>query len=142
VEKNIKMKTYFISGHGSTTFEEWFLSYKPLIDNALKLDSSFILSDFRGTDILTMEYLKNKTPKVIITHCFENPQYQVDIVGLLSKNWTYIGNFQSEVERDIFMTENSDEDIAWVREGREKSGTAKNIKRRLAFQKLNIEKPE
>jgi hypothetical protein len=124
------MKTYFISGHGNTTFEEWELHYKPLIDKALSNDSCFILGEFRGVDIISMEYLKNKTPKVTITHCFENPRYKVDAIDLPSKFWTYIGNFQSDLERDTFMTENSDEDIAWIREGREKSGTAKNIKRR------------
>ena len=124
------MKTYFISGHGNLTFEEWLVFYKPLIDKALESESNFILGEFRGTDTLTMEYLKNKTTKVTVTHCFENPRYKVDTIGLASKKWIYIGNFQNDLERDTFMTENSDEDIAWVREGRERSGTAKNINRR------------
>ena len=38
--------------------------------------------------------------------------------------------FQSDEERDIAMTYNSDRDIAWVRKGREKSGTQKNLDRR------------
>jgi hypothetical protein len=124
------MKTYFISGHGNTSFEEWELHYKSLIDKALANDSNFILGEFRGVDIISMEYLKNKTSKVTVTHCFENPRHKVDVIDLPSKYWTYVGNFQSDLERDTFMTENSDEDIAWIREGRERSGTAKNIKRR------------
>lgn len=124
------MKKSFISGHGSTSFEEWFLHYKPLIDKALFENSEFILGDFRGTDVLTMEYLKDKTVNVTICHCFKKARYQVDTVGLFSADWQYVGGFQSDEERDAFMTQNSNDDIAWVRSGKEESGTAKNLKRR------------
>lgn len=122
---------YFISGHGNITFEEWFAHYKPFIDEAISKNGQFILGDFRGTDTLSAEYLKNKTPQVKIVHCFQKPRYKVDIVNLPSKHWEYIGGFENDTERDTFMTQNSDFDIAWVREGKENSGTAKNIKRRM-----------
>ena len=41
-----------------------------------------------------------------------------------------IGGFASDTEHDARMTADSDQDIAWVRPGREKSGTQKNIDRR------------
>lgn len=41
-----------------------------------------------------------------------------------------VGGFESDRVRDEAMTAASDADIAWVRPGREKSGTAKNLKRR------------
>lgn len=126
----MKKICYFISGHGNITFEEWLEYYKPLIDKALKENACFIIGDFRGADTLSMEYLKDKTALVTITHCFENPRYKVDVSGLLSNEWKYVGGFMNDTERDAFMTENSDTDIAWIRAGREKSGTAKNIKRR------------
>lgn len=54
-------------------------------------------------------------------------------------NWTYIkefleikfiGGFKSDIERDSAMTENSDYDIAFIKDNRWNSGTAQNIKRR------------
>lgn len=121
---------YFISGHGNITFEEWLINYKPFIDAALKQNSQFILGDFRGTDTLSAEYLKDKTPHVKIIHCFQRPRYKVDTVNLASKYWEYIGGFENDTERDAYMTQNSDYDIAWIRKGKENSGTAKNIQRR------------
>lgn len=126
----MKRLCYFISGHGNITFEEWLNQYKPSIDQALAEEASFIIGDFRGTDTLSMEYLKDKTASVTITHCFSNPRYKADTGGLLSNEWKYVGGFANDTERDTFMTENSDADIAWIRLGREKSGTAKNLKRR------------
>jgi len=40
------------------------------------------------------------------------------------------GGYTSDNSRDKAMTTESNADIAWVRPGREKSGTAKNLKRR------------
>lgn len=127
-------KTYFISGHGNITFEEWIQYYKPNIDKALHENAHFILGDFRGTDVLTMEYLKDKTKNVTVTHCFKKPRYKPDMFELSSFFWEFKGGFQSDEERDIYMTANSQEDIAWIREGKENSGTAKNIKRRNNIQ--------
>jgi hypothetical protein len=41
-----------------------------------------------------------------------------------------IGGFESDEARDAQMTLDSDLDIAWVRPGRKKSGTQKNLDRR------------
>jgi len=41
-----------------------------------------------------------------------------------------MGGFTTDDERDAAMTMASDADIAWVRPGRKKSGTAKNLARR------------
>ena len=41
-----------------------------------------------------------------------------------------VGGFESDGERDARKTADSDEDLAWVRPGREKSGTQKNLERR------------
>jgi hypothetical protein len=40
------------------------------------------------------------------------------------------GNFKSDEDRDMTMTVASTKDIAWVRKGRESSGTSKNLARR------------
>jgi hypothetical protein len=123
-------KIYFISGHGDLTFEEFLEHYKPKIDEALVEDASFIMGDFRGADVLAQEYLKNKTGQVIIYHCFSKPRYLVDTIGLRSKEWRYMSGFDSDSTRDAKMTEYSTHDIAWVRPGKEKSGTQKNLNRR------------
>lgn len=123
-------KIYFISGHGNVSFEEWLEYYKPQIDNALLENAKFIISDFRGADVISMEYLKNKTKQVTVYHCFEKPRYKVDVVDLQSKDWEYIGGYSSDSERDKDMTNCSTDDILWIKAGKEKSGTAKNLKRR------------
>lgn len=127
---NNQNKTVFISGHGNLTFEEWLEHYKPLIDKCLLLNYHFILGDFRGTDVLSIEYLKNKTSNVTICHCFKKARYNVDIINLQSANWKYVGGFKTDEERDSYMTSNSDEDIAWIRYDKINSCTAKNIERR------------
>lgn len=124
-------KIVFISGHGSLTFEEFIRHYQPAIDFYLVEGASFVIGDFRGADVLAQEYLKNKTGKVTIFHCFDKPRYRVDTYSLESKNWKYRSGFRSDDERDEAMTESSSHDLAWVREGREDSGTARNIRRRF-----------
>lgn len=130
------MKTYFISGHGNLTFEEWYEHYKPLIDNALQENANFVLGNFRGADVLCQEYLKNKTERVTVYHCFDKPRYKVDVIDLPARQWRYIGGFGSDTQRDEQMTNDSHADIAWVRLGKEKSGTAKNLHRRKQSTKV------
>ncbi len=52
-------------------------------------------------------------------------------MGFLTK-----GGFKSDNARGAKMTADSNKDIAWVRTGREKLGTQRNIKRR--FNQHNI----
>ena len=113
---------YFISGHLSLTQSEFDTHYKPLIDKALSCSHSFVVGDARGADTLAQKYLFGKTDKVVVYHMFEAPRYNA---GFPTE-----GGFQSDEERDIAMTGNSDNDIAWVRKGREESGTQKNLDRR------------
>ena len=124
------MNTYFISGHGNISLQEFIDNYIPQIDHAIKEKSHFILGDFRGTDTLAMEYLKDKTSYVTIYHCFKKPRYIPDKFDTFVDNWKIIGGFQSDDERDIAMTNNATHDIALIKVGRENSGTAKNILRR------------
>jgi len=53
--------------------------------------------------------------------------------GFLTKS-----GFKNDRERDIAMTQASTKDIAWVRKGREKSGTQDNINRRNELTKAII----
>ena len=113
---------HFISGHLSLTQEEFSVHYQPSIDKALSHKHSFVVGDAKGADTLAQDYLYGKTDKVTVYHMFESPRYNV--------GFTTTGGFLTDEERDSYMTDNSDSDIAWVREGREKSGTQKNLDRR------------
>ena len=124
----------FISGHLDLTEMEFNQNYRVReahalgayrIDNALKNNQGFVVGDARGTDTLAQQYLLGKTDAVVVYHMFESPRNNA---GFPTR-----GGFQSDAERDKKMTQDSHQDIAWVRPGREKSGTQKNLDRRGKF---------
>ena len=124
------MKTYFISGHLSLTPKEFEQHYKPLIFDAIRDGASFVVGDARGADHMGQQFLKriimdNMLVDVDVTvfHMFEAPRHNAG-------PFPTQGGFQTDEERDAAMTAASDTDIAWVRPGRESSGTAKNLARR------------
>ena len=113
---------YFISGHLDLTDEEFSEHYQPLIDNVLTDEASFVVGDARGADTKSQSYLHGKTDKVTVYHMFESPRN--------NKGFNTKGGFTSDSSRDKQMTLDSTHDIAWIRPGRENSGTARNLKRR------------
>lgn len=113
---------YFVSGHLDLTQDEFNDHYKPILNAALDERASFVVGDARGTDVMAQRYLALNRAKVTVFHMFDSPRNNV---GFPTR-----GGFQSDKERDAAMTAASDRDIAWARPGREKSGTAKNLKRR------------
>ena len=119
------MTTYFISGHGDLTHEEFTEHYVPEIDEAIEEGANFVLGDFEGADTMAARYLHSKglRHKVRLYHMFSRPRH---FVG----SFPTVGGFTTDELRDAAMTEVSDEDIAWLREGKEESGTAKNLARR------------
>ncbi len=76
-----------------------------------------------GADLLAQQYLFDKTDAVVVYHMFTSPRNNV---GFSTR-----GGFKSDVERDAQMTHDSHQDIAWVRLGREQSGTQANLDRRF-----------
>jgi hypothetical protein len=114
----------FISGHLDLTREEFEAHYRPLIDAALSLGETFIIGDARGADALAQGYLHEKRASVVVYHMFDSPRNNA--------GFPVVGGFKSDSERDRRMTQDSDQDIAWVRRGREKSGTQANLNRRGA----------
>jgi hypothetical protein len=120
------MKTAFISGHLDLTEEEFNEHYKPAIDFAIFFGTNFVVGDANGADKMAQEYIKsignNVWELVTVFHMFEKPRNNC---GFKTR-----GGYKTDDLRDNAMTVNSDYDIAWVRPGREKSGTAKNLKRR------------
>jgi hypothetical protein len=123
-----KSITTYVSGHLDITPDEFDVHYRPAIDEALARGDSFVVGDARGTDSMTQNYLLGKTTAVVVYHMFTNPRNNL--------GFKTIGGFKSDVERDAQMTEDSDQDIAWVRPGRKKSGTQKNINRRAQSRAL------
>jgi hypothetical protein len=114
--------TNFVSGHLDLTPAEFDAHYRPALDEALARGDSFVVGDARGTDTMTQNYLLGKTTAVVVYHMITSPRNNV--------GFGTIAGFTSDEERDTQMTADSDQDIAWVRPGRKKSGTQKNIDRR------------
>jgi hypothetical protein len=112
----------FVSGHLDLTPEEFDAYYRPAIDEAMARGESFIVGDARGADAMTQNYLLGKTAAVVVYHMFTSPRNNA--------GFPMIGGFESDEDRDIQLTADSDRDIAWVRPGRKRSGTQKNLDRR------------
>lgn len=135
------VKTYFISGHLDLSEEDFRLHYVPKIDNAIEEGANFIIGDAFGADLMAQLYLKENniaTDKVTICHMYKKPKNKNP------SNYPTIGGFKNHDEKDSYMTEHSDEDIAYVRSIEEQkrlygdkyryriSGTEKNIIRRYS----------
>jgi len=118
------MKTHFISGHGDVSANEFWEHYVPDIDRAIKNGDSFVIGDFQGADLKAQVYLHFRgITNVTVYHMFVSPRYNAG-------GFPVVGGFTTDEERDAAMTNASDVDIAWIRKGKEKSGTQKNIDRR------------
>ena len=124
------MKTVFISGPLDLTEEEFREHYMPAILNAWCYLASFVVGDARGADAMAQIYLRSLADSdsdnvgglIVVYHMFAKPRHNM---GFMT-----VAGFQTDEERDAAMTATSDRDIAWVRPGRDKSGTAKNLARR------------
>lgn len=117
------VKVYFISGHLDLTLDEWTYHYLPALNTAREEGARFVVGDARGTDLFAQHWLKQRGCEVTVFHMFTEPRNNVG--GFPTQ-----GGYTSDDERDAAMTAASDADIAWVRPGRERSGTAKNQARR------------
>lgn len=120
------MTTYFISGHLDLTMDEFREHYVPRIIAALANDpaAAFVVGDARGCDLMAQLHLREaRALRVQVFHMFTKPRNNVG-------GYPTVGGFVTDFARDVAMTAASDEDIAWVRPGREKSGTAANLARR------------
>jgi len=117
---------YFVSGHLDLTPEEYIKHYVPQILSALANGATFVVGDATGCDERTQRLFKDAglLDRLTVYHMKEQPRVYVGEPARL------LGGFRSDNDRDSAMTKASTGDIAWVREGREKSGTARNLARR------------
>jgi hypothetical protein len=113
----------FISGHLDLSEEEFAAHYQARIDEASARGCSFIVGDARGADLLFQRYAAQQGLRTTVFHMLETPRHNAG-------NFACAGGFTSDKTRDEAMTAASTFDIAWVRPGRESSGTAKNLTRR------------
>lgn len=121
-------KTAFVSGHLDLTEEEFDLHYKPKIQKALEDGDSFVVGDARGADQMAQNLIyctlgQDELYRLVVYHAFYSPRNCP--LGVET-----VHGFSSQNAKDKAMTENSDYDIAWVREGKQKSGTQRNLDRR------------
>lgn len=115
---------YFISGHIDLSKEEFSTHYTPLIDKVCQDPSAtFVVGDCYGADDYAQIYLHSKNRFFVVYHKGDRPRCN-------KTNAYAIGGFLSHTSKDQAMTEASDLDIAWVRPGKEESGTARNLYRR------------
>jgi hypothetical protein len=113
----------FVSGHLDLTEEEFARHYAPKISEAVARGCRFVVGDARGADLLFQQHARAQGLEVTVFHMFAGPRNNVG-------SFQAVGGFTSDAERDQAMTAASGFDVAWVRPGRERSGTAKNLARR------------
>lgn len=123
------MTTVFISGHGDLSLEEFEQHYAPAIDKAITEGCSFVVGDYRGADTFAQIYLFRMAneghlsmDKVRVYHAGKFPRNNY--------GFKTMGGYPNQTQKDAAMTRASDRDIAWVRKGRENSGTGRNLERR------------
>ena len=125
--------TFFISGHLDFTEDEFRQHYVPEIDKALAQRPQvwFVVGDARGADTMAIAYLKERDANIVVFHMLKEPRTKA--MGIAVS-----GGYTSDAARDAAMTAASTHDICWIRPGREKSGTAKNLTRRSTIVEVSI----
>lgn len=117
------MPTAMISGHLDLTASEFKTHYQGAIDNAIMQGCAFVVGDAPGADRMAQQHLEGKGVSVTVYHMFTSPRYNVG-------RFPTRGGYKTNTAKDAAMTEESDFDLAWVRPGKETSGTARNLIRR------------
>lgn len=133
---------YFISGHRNITDDEFINNYIKKFNqiemmyqyqkSMNKIDDIdmplYVVGDYEGVDIMSQNYLvdnlKVDPKRITVYHMFDKPR------NYNSKITNFKGGFNYDEERDAAMTNDSTEDIAFVRDHLQLSGTAMNILRR------------
>lgn len=136
------MKRIFIFGNGNISFNSFIQYYaQPLSDVLTESEVSIIVCDFRGVDTLIMELLKTETEKVSIYHIGERSRYKPDTFKTKANNWQFVGNFNSDKERDDKAIEDCTHFLAidFNSDSKRQSGTSKNIDKCLKLGKIRIQ---
>ena len=123
-------RVYFISGHRDITQEEFDKYYLEIFDKVAEdASATFVVADYQGVDFMAQQALAEMVnpDRVTVYHMFEKPRH------LASDKFHLKGGYKDDIDRDSAMTRESTDDIAWIRKGKETSGTAQNILRRYTM---------
>ena len=136
----------FISGHRNITEEEFRTNYIHQINTYLNWASTSSLLDYKhltfyigdciGCDTMAINYItnyiiENHLDNVDIKLCMLTETFDGQNTTIYNNNFIdIVKQFNTHEERDCYMTENTTNDILWVREGKWASGTAQNFVRR------------
>jgi len=132
----------FVFGNGNICFNDFNKLYINSIKSIIKKEETlhFILCDFKGTDTLMMEFLKCISANVTIYHIGNKPRYIPDKFKTNVGEWTFIGGFNSDKERDNTAIDNCTHFLAYDfnSNATRKSGTRKNIEICLSKNKIFV----
>jgi len=130
--------TVFICGNGNISFDAFAHDYLDKIKHAANSGMSFVLCDFRGADILSMEVLKTLSANVTICHVGSRPRYTPDKYKTFVSKWKFIGGFLGDADRDDYAANLAKYIIAadYNSDENRKSGTRTNIEKFLSSEKL------
>ena len=120
---------YFISGHRDLSYEDFEKIYVPVLQKVIQEDlgAKFVVAECSGVDTMVQDWLALNfrfLERVTVFHMFQEPRH------FASPRFNKKGGYDSDISRDAAMTEESDFDIAFVKDNRWTSGTAQNIMRR------------
>ena len=134
------MKKIYVFGNGNLSLENFHQLYIKTLHKIDISECEFLIGDFRGTDTLMMEFLKDKTSKVTVLHVGKKPRYFADTFNTSAGDWKKVGGFHTDGERDQYGIEMCTHFLATDFNSDEKriSGTQKNIERCLALQKIRL----
>jgi hypothetical protein len=90
----------YVFGNGNLSFAAFCEHYVPSLEQAVAADARFIVCEFRGADVLTLEWLKTRTGSVEVLHVGEAPRYLPDRYRTKVSAWTVTGGFASDEARD------------------------------------------
>lgn len=136
---NGSAKVAFISGHRDITQEEFQKNYVPEIVSHAISSGWFVVGDCSGCDKMAAELIRDLAqtlPNAIhltIFHMFDTPRFELELNHARNPESSidYMGYYKTDIERDSAMTQESDFDIAFIRDkSKWKSGTAQNLYRR------------
>jgi hypothetical protein len=118
------VRILYICGHLDLTQEEFNEYYLPVINACVYTAWNFIVGDADGVDKFAQEFLDSKLlmqkKRVTVYHMSDKPRNNIG-------DFQVLGGFSSDEERDSAMLKRADKILAWIKPGREKSGTAKNL---------------
>ena len=129
----------FICGNGNISFETFLEKYIEPIENLSSEidieDIEFILCEFRGLDVLMLEYLKTKSRNVTVLYMGNKPRYKPDEFRTFVKEWQFLGGYSSNLERDLAAIDMCTHFLAYDTNSdhNRMSGTLKNIKKCLSL---------